>query len=132
MNIFGETINLLEKALDIRGERAQVINSNIANQDTPGFKGNEIDFKETLKKLSGPSEALTLIHSHPYHFGVVSPGQSIEPSPLSAPSVRLDGNNINSENEMAKLAENTLSYQASVQIISKEFNMIRSAIKEGR
>ncbi|MBI3605013.1 MAG: flagellar basal body rod protein FlgB, partial [Nitrospirae bacterium] len=111
MNIFGETINLLEKTLDIRGERAQVISSNIANQDTPGFKGNEIDFKETLKKLSGPSKALTLIHSHPSHFGVVSPGQSIEPSPLSAPSVRLDGNNINSENEMAKLAENTLSYQ---------------------
>jgi flagellar basal-body rod protein FlgB len=132
MNIFGETINLLEKALDIRGERAQVISSNIANQDTPGFKGKEINFKETLKKLSGPSEALTLIHSHPSHFGVVSPGQSIEPSPLSGPSVRLDGNNINSENEMAKLAENTLSYQASVQIISKEFNMIRSAIKEGK
>ncbi len=41
-------INMLSKELDIKTLRNELISSNIANIDTPGFKGKDLDFKSVL------------------------------------------------------------------------------------
>ncbi|MEJ2425701.1 MAG: flagellar basal body rod protein FlgB, partial [Candidatus Thiodiazotropha sp.] len=44
-NVFG----IHERALTLRSQRAEVLASNLANADTPGFKARDFDFKAMLK-----------------------------------------------------------------------------------
>ena len=56
-------------------------------------------------------------------------GKVIE-TPASTPGK--DGNAVELENEMGKMAENQLMFNASVQMLSKKFEGLRSAIREGK
>jgi flagellar basal-body rod protein FlgB len=47
-------------------------------------------------------------------------------------SMRLDGNNVDIEREMAEMAKNTIRYSVMAQKISNEFSKIKSVINEGR
>lgn len=130
--LFNKTIGLLAQALDLRSERHRVITANIANQDTPGYKSMEVNFKEALSEATGHS-AVPLTRNHPSHLspagGGVLPSHAVV-SPGT--SQRLDGNTVHGEEEMAKLAENTLFYTATTQILNSKFRGIRNAIREGR
>jgi flagellar basal-body rod protein FlgB len=131
MEIFNKTIGLLEKSLDIRSEKNRVISANIANQDTPEYRAKELNFQETLKSVSDPSSSIQLSHTSPSHLGGISAGStSLLPTEIPGESKRLDGNSVDSEMEMAKLAENQINYNASVQFISGRFRMINYAITE--
>jgi flagellar basal-body rod protein FlgB len=46
--------------------------------------------------------------------------------------MRLDGNNVDIDAEMANLAKNQLYYYALVQRVSGELNSIMTAVKDGR
>jgi len=133
MEIFNKTIDLLEKSLDIRNEKNRVISANIANQDTPGFRAKELNFKETLKTVFNPSSSIKLSTTSPSHLGGVSNASpSLLLAEIPGASKRLDGNSVDSEMEMAKLAENQIHYNASVQFISEKFKMLYYAITEGK
>ncbi len=43
-----------------------------------------------------------------------------------------DGNAVELENEMGRMVENQVMFNASVQILSKKFEGLRSAIREGK
>jgi flagellar basal-body rod protein FlgB len=131
-SLFNKTIGLLAQALDLRSERHRVITANIANQDTPGYKSMEVNFKEALRSASD-SSAIPLQRTNPAHLppAALTPPSS-HAAVSSRASQRLDGNTVNGEEEMAKLAENTLFYTATTQILNTKFRGIRNAIREGR
>lgn len=142
VRLFDKTIQLLEKALDLRSDRHRAIAANIANQDTPGYRAAELNFKEAVQQASGASAPLSPVRTDPRHLPAHPVGGSVVPSspppsfgsPASSverPS-RLDGNTVVTEREMAKLAENTLMYNATVQLIAKKFAALKSALREGR
>ncbi len=39
-----------QEALNLRAQRQEILSSNIANADTPGFQARDIDFSSQLKK----------------------------------------------------------------------------------
>src|SRR3569832_1039732 len=127
--IFDKTVGLLSEALDLRSERHRAIAANIANQDTPGYQATEVNFKEALSTASG-SLPIALHRTDPAHLSPTGNGPAASHATVSSgPSHRLDGNTVNAEKEKAKLAENTLLYTASTQMIISKFRAIQSAIK---
>ena len=133
--IFGGIMPTLEKALDIRSARNEVIAANIANQDTPGFKAKEIDFKDALQSSIGQGQSIRMTVTEPGHLSMTgSPMDAAVTTKNSAALkglARLDGNTVNADQEMARLSENTLMYQATVQFVSLHFNKLRDAIRGG-
>jgi len=126
----------LEQALDIRSTRHEVITSNIANQDTPGYKAKALDFRAALEtaKLDGPSIRPTRTdkaHLAPKEAGRTAVTEHITLSSTDR-SKRLDGNTVNAEKEMTRLAENTFMYKAAAQLISGKFRSLKNVIHEGR
>lgn len=131
-SLFSKTIGLLAQALDVRSERHRVITANIANQDTPGYQAMEVNFKEALRSVSG-APLIRLDRTNPSHLSPSGSAPSAAHAAVSSGSAqRLDGNTVNGEQEMAKLAENTLFYEATTQILNTKFRGLRNAIKEGR
>lgn len=128
-------VNFLERALDLAARRQELISSNIANADTPKYRTKDLDFAVNLKQAMEASGAMPLAATSGEHIAL-SPSSSFfsEPKviePEGLPS-RNDGNNVSGDLEMAKLAENSLQYMLASQLISHEFGLIRTSIREGR
>ncbi|MBI2560094.1 MAG: flagellar basal body rod protein FlgB [Planctomycetes bacterium] len=122
MYLGDKQLGLLEKVIDASVIRHKVIANNIANVNTPGYKRLDTSFETELKaalKGSGSSDI-----------------SSIKPKVVVAKntdktSQRNDGNNVNIEEEVSELVKNALSYNVFVQLMSKKFAMLKSAIGGG-
>ena len=132
-SLFGNTIELASKALDLRSRRHEVIISNIANADTPGYKAFDLYVDEALSRQTSAEGGIALERSNPGHIPAHhSAGAGGSPKEIQLSSqvtLRGDGNTVDMEREMSNLAANQLMYRASAQILSKKFQSLRSVIK---
>ena len=133
--IFSGTIPLLEKALDLRSIRHNLIISNVANMDTPNYKAFDIVIKEELEKAMGAGKNIKLEKTGPGHLSgrETCPGNAKSRAAGDQQfTIRCDGNSVDIDREMANLSENNLMYNALAQIISRKFEGLKNVIKEGR
>jgi flagellar basal-body rod protein FlgB len=126
---------LLEKALDAAAVRNEIISQNIANVDTPGYKRKTVSFEEHLSGFMN-ADKVKMQRIDSRHM--VSSRGDLENALVrvevdnNSTSVRLDGNNVDIDNEMASMAKNTIKYNTLVQRINSGFSMLKSVINEGR
>jgi len=109
-------LHLLEGFLGVVSARHQLVVSNMANIDTPGYHTQDIDFHSELRRAmdtNGPGLA-PVVHSVP---GLMQ---------------RPDGNDVNLDREGLLLAETQMQYQIGVQVMKSEFHRLLSAINEGK
>lgn len=124
--IFNHTDNL-RNALDASWMRDEVINNNIANNETPNFKASKVEFESILKKQTEGSPEL-MKTTRDKHLGV---GKGyIEPKVVtdSATAMRYDGNNVDIEQEQTQKAENAIYYYTLTNQLKKEYSRIKYAI----
>jgi flagellar basal-body rod protein FlgB len=119
---------MLSSKLDVKTLRNELIASNIANIDTPGYKGKDIDFKKVLSDSFSDIEMKRTDPRHILSNNVFNQG-SVQIVEDTNPG-RADGNNVNIESEMLKLTENNIQYNIAVHLVSKKLNEIKDAIKE--
>ncbi len=134
IRIADRTIAVLQKSLDLRAQKQQVIAGNIANAETPGYSARKLNFEDNLREaISRPEMAAR--NTNAKHFPIGPSGISrvqgtitkqINSSPLG------DGNSVSVDDEMFDLAENQLLYEAGSQIIKKKFSMLKFAASDGR
>lgn len=115
----------LQRELDLRLVRNQLISSNVANVDTPGYKARDLDFSRVL---AGETEQLALRTRDERHLTDGEDGTGL-PVRQSAGTARPDGNNVQIEEEMLKLTQNNIEYNALVQFISKYLSGVRRTIE---
>jgi flagellar basal-body rod protein FlgB len=126
VNIEDRTLKALASSLNFRQMRQDLISSNIANAETPGYKSKRIDFEEALAR------AIDLNTEDPRHFNVGGGGfDNLEPSVYEDPNgvVSEDGNTVDRDEEMAKMAENKILYDASVALMNKKLGQLRYSIE---
>lgn len=120
-------INVLDKAADASWLRNDAIANNIANVDTPGYKRQDVDFESELKRALKYSKYTSMDEK------VSNAGKkSLNPrtyTDYSGFSYRLDGNNVDIENENVMLAENQLRYQGLIESINQEFANLKTVMK---
>ncbi len=120
-------INVLDKAMDASWLRNEAIANNIANVDTPNYKRQDVAFEAELKKALGYNRYQTMDDK----VGHVTTRQ-LKPqvyTDYANYSYRLDGNNVDIENENIMLAENQLKYQGLQESINQEFQNLKAVIK---
>jgi len=112
-------------ALGLRAYRQQIIASNIANADTPGYKAVDIDFQEALRNAQAAANVppVSLTTTSGGHLSGQSTGTQ-PPIPLKyhVPSQgSIDGNTVEMDVERAKFAENTVMHQFAMDRVSGHF-----------
>ena len=101
----------MQAGLDALWLKQKVHSNNIANSETAGFKAGEVSFKTRLDQAKQHIESIQV---------QVKQNQGL--------SNRLDGNNVDPETEMARLAQTRMSYQAMTRVLSRKIAMYRKAI----
>ena len=123
-NVFG----IHEEALKVRAKRAEVLASNLANADTPGYKARDFDFKAMLRDQMQPTVRLASTHSR--HIsndqGIVASTQMGYRIPQQA---SLDGNTVEVDREQSEFSENAMRYQVSLRFLDSRIKGLKRAIK---
>lgn len=129
-NLFG-SVGLLQKGLDTSWLRGEVINNNIANQDTVGYKASQVAFEDVFSKALSGDNTGTMTTTNARHISNGSSVENVQASVEQEPegSIRYDGNNVDAEHEQAEMAKNTLEYYTLVTKMNSEFRKLDSAIK---
>jgi flagellar basal-body rod protein FlgB len=134
--LFDQTIATAGKALNLRARRHELIVSNLANADTPGYKAFDLLMDKAIAKQNVGSQPLSMSKTHPNHIPVGANRtdnlKSFVVKSEDSSNMRGDGNTVNMEREMANLAENQLMYKASAQIVAKKLQALRSVIQGGK
>jgi len=120
-------INVLDKAADASWIRNEAIANNIANVDTPGYKRQDVNFEEQLRKAMKNSR-YTSIDERVANVDLerLNPITYRDHSTLS---YRLDGNNVDIDTENVELASNQIRYQGLTDSITKHFQGLQSVMK---
>ena len=129
---FDPTIGALNTALNLRLLNQNVISSNIANADTPGYKAKVVEFESALRDALGVDGGLKPESTHEGHQAhqatdPVTPQIYDDPNGVES----LDGNTVDRAGEMVKLAQNQLLYDAAVEMMKKKLGMLKYSISEG-
>jgi len=106
----------LARALDLSAFRHQLIASNLANIDTPGYRTRD------LRTFAGAIELAMAGEQQPS-----SPVAYTIRGLLERP----DGNNVSVERESLLMAENQLRFQVAAQFLKAEFHRLTLAINGG-
>ena len=116
MNIHTERMDFLSQLLNAATMRHDVIAQNIANVNTPGFQTLAVSFEEMLQQASGTTAEPS--------------ASSIPPQivPGTGGIERSDGNNVDVDQEVARLQKNTLLFKVYTQVLATEIAQMRSAI----
>lgn len=120
-------VNVLNKAADASWLRNETIANNIANQSTPGYKRQDVDFegalKQALMSASGTSmdAKVSNIRTNALDVDTYTDHAGF--------SYRMDGNNVDPDTEFVELASNQIRYQALIDSINQEFTDLKSVMK---
>ncbi len=125
--------HLYERALDVRSAIHETIASNMANEETPGYKARQLPFPETFSAVLRGEHPLGSVRTHPRHLSVHSTDNQIFHHTIKQDAgAGIDENTVNLEKEMTLMAENTMLYMAVSQFLDGRFESWKRAIGEGR
>ena len=149
--MFANMTNALDfhaKALVVRAERQRVIASNIANADTPGYAGRDINFKDAMNAAMGGKQLSLALSApaagnntnasnpsatHANHFALQSSTGSLGGNSALAYTVQtqpaMDGNSVDLDRERASFVDNSVRYEATLRFINGQSKTILSAIQ---
>ena len=117
-----------ETALLLRSKRSEVLASNIANANTPGYKAKDFDFSRALQEAQSAQQS-SMVKTHQNHFG---------PSGVSDVSMKYivpfqtgtgDGNSVDLPSQQTAFAQNALEYQMSMRFLNSKIKDMLSALK---
>jgi flagellar basal-body rod protein FlgB len=121
-------VDRLRGALDYHVSRHNVLSSNIANAETPGFKPLEL----LREAEQGSPNSLKMTVTSEGHVGAANPDAAdYETREDRHASAGANGNAVSLEHEMSKLAANDIRFEGAVKIVSHQLAMLRYASNDG-
>jgi flagellar basal-body rod protein FlgB len=130
-DLFGSTIRVLEQSLDLRQQRQQVIASNIANAQTPGYIPARLPFEAGLKQAEQAQPGAAGL-THPGHIPLKGSSAAPRVERLADQAGIGDGNGVSLDQEMVDLAENQILFEAGAQMIGQKLGLLKYIAGDGR
>lgn len=132
---FSKTLDVFSRVLDARLLRNDVLSNNFANADTPNFKKSYVNFENQLKVAleSQDSSGFKANMTDPRHipFNKSIDYRTVNPRKYTDMFSQGDnnGNNVDAEEETAKITKNTLSYNLALTNVKSMFRNIEIVLK---
>jgi flagellar basal-body rod protein FlgB len=124
--------NLHQTALSVRGSRSEVIASNIANADTPGYQARDLDFKVALSSAIGQAPAKTLQRTHARHLAGAQGSGGVPSAQIlyrTVTQASIDNNTVDINVERAQFADNAMRLEASLVFLNGKIKSLLAAIQ---
>ncbi len=127
-----QRLDSLSTSLVLRAQRQQVLASNIANADTPGYVARDFDFASVLRSTQGGVRTGAVVTaSHPQHMRLADAEAGSGPDRLAyalQTQPALDRNSVDMDRERANFADNAIRYESTLRFINGHVKTMLSAI----
>jgi len=126
-------LSMLRTKMQWHQERQRLLSENIANSDTPRFKPSDLTppkFDGPGITASGTGAGVSLQRTSASHLTGFSGGDhtSFQRGKLGGAETRPAGNAVVLEDEMLKVAENQMDYQATASLYTKSLGIMKTAL----
>ena len=124
--IFDTSLTDLASHMSYRTFRQEIISSNLANVDTPGYTAKDARFEEELQGR------MKMISTNPAHLSSSKQENSypVYEDPFSR--IGNDANTVDIDREMMKLSQNHILFNASAQTIYNKLEALQEVIRSIR
>lgn len=125
-----------QTSLSLRSQRQEVLASNIANADTPGYKARDFDFARALQEASGHSDTMRLPNTQlaltsSRHLPAQGSGSGEAQLAYRVPlQPSLDGNTVDMDVERVNFADNTARHQVTQSFVSSRIQSLLQALQQ--
>lgn len=123
-DISGPVVEQLSRGLAVASRRHEALARNIANVETPGYRAQDVVFEDAMQRTTAlaPSDAGSALPP-------VGPAER-RPRVIYSddPARGTDGNDVDLDRQMSRVAENTLYHNALVQMLASHFTTLKQAI----
>ena len=134
LTLFDKGLAILDKSLDLRAQNQRVIAANVANSETPGYAPAQFEFENELKNAINQS-GTNLATTHEKHIPIGGSTINQVTGTLTRTPDNTgigDENGVSVDQEMIKMSENQLMYEASAQLLKKKLSQIRFVVSDGQ
>ena len=125
---------LLYNQLSFRGDRQNVISSNIANVNTPGYKTKDLVFENEINKANKGKD-LSLYTTNSKHMSDFEPiNKNNDPRLIEVKGLKEqnDGNNVSMDKQMSEMSKNKIMFDALQSSIKKDSRLFKSVIESSQ
>lgn len=126
--------SMLRGRLGYLSERQKLIAQNVANSDTPGFSPKDLkpyDFAAQMKAATNGAGSVAM--TQPGHMLPASQRNgaagAFKSKVAKDSETTLDGNSVVLEEEMMKMSDARMSYEAAIGFYQKSLNLLRMAAR---
>jgi flagellar basal-body rod protein FlgB len=136
MNKLDDAFRFQQQALGLLSRRQDILASNIANADTPGYQARDIDFtgqlKQTMENNSMAKSPVSLSLTSQRH--IEAKAKPFDDSQLlyrvpDQPSA--DGNTVDMDRERVNFADNAMKYQSSLTFLGADIKKMMTVLSQG-
>ena len=125
-------LSMLRTRLQWAQERQRVLAENVANADTPNYRGRDLaplKFAAPNEVAAAPVATVSLIRTASGHIaGIGQSGSPFRSESKGPYETRPTGNTVNPEQEMIKVAANQMDYQAATALYTRSLRLIKTAL----
>ncbi|VAW23626.1 Flagellar basal-body rod protein FlgB [hydrothermal vent metagenome] len=120
----------IKSKMEWNQSRQKLLAENVANADTPGYRGRDLvkfDFESALKGQAGGSIATVTTNARHIAARNTS-GAGGSKFSVQSYEITPNGNGVTLEDEMMKVAANQMDYQAATSLYSRSIKLLRTAL----
>ncbi|MCA1299943.1 flagellar basal body rod protein FlgB [Stappia indica] len=121
---------VLKSKMQWHQTRQGVLAENVANADTPGYRGQDLkafSFEDALKARTTGLETSRTVVGH-MHGSMLRETGAVKRDPDHGFEITPDGNTVALEEQMMKVTANQMDYQTVSSLYSKGLGLIRTAL----
>jgi flagellar basal-body rod protein FlgB len=132
MDIFQDpTLQAIGPYMSRLSKRQQIVASNLANIDTPGYKTQDVSFHATIQELLNETPTPLRARRAGHVPGSLAGSSTVQPYEVTGLTSRMDRNNVDLDRELMKLSETSFGYSMMAEILKGKFRTLAISINEG-
>jgi flagellar basal-body rod protein FlgB len=123
--------SMLRTKLQYAQERQRVLSENVANADTPNYRARDLTapkFPDPDKIAPATVSGVSLARTENGHIGQLGGTSMFSANNKNSYEVRPTGTAVNLEDEMIKVADNQMDYQAASALYTRSLGLLKVAL----
>ena len=125
----GQLLERMKSFLDFSIQRQNVITSNLANLETPGYRTKQLIFEEVLRDQWQEPRLQTTDPRHQTDKPILLRDQA---RVVETGAMGNDRNDVDMDRQLSYLAQNLLKFSTVAQLMQKHIHLLQYSIREGR
>ncbi len=127
MKTLFDSVDAMQSAMTFHRERHTLLAGNLANLDTPGYQ--PLDLERAAP--DAPAAGVELARTDAHHLTTGTAPDGAKTFVDAGAQAGADGNAVNLEREMAKIAANRVRYATTSELVTRRLALIRYAATDG-